>query len=703
MPLAIGDKLGPYEIVSLIGKGGMGEVYRAHDSRLNRDVAVKVAGAQFSERFAREARSIAALNHTNICHLYDVGPDYLVMEFVEGQELRGPLGFDEALPLIQQLIDGIEAAHERNIVHRDLKPVNIKVTPEGTLKILDFGLAKVTEPPPSSGTSPEDSPTFTMGATVAGTILGTAGYMAPEQAKGVAADRRSDIWAFGVVVYELLTGNRLFAGDSAIEILASVLNKDVDLSAAPPRARSLLRWCLEKDRKRRLASITDARRVLTGEPADEPVARPAARARTPRIAWALAGLALASALAVSAIHFREKPPETPAVRTTILPPENTDSDYTNGLGLSALSPDGKRLVFGARTSDGKNPLWVRPLDGLTAQPLAGTDGATFPFWSPDSRYIAFFADGRLKKIDASGGPTIALADAPFARGGSWSSAGVIVFTPTNSEGLVKVSSAGGPVTPLPGTKGRLPWFLPDGEHYLFQPVGAGGGNAVEVRLGSLAGAADRLVLEASSNALYAQGNLLYLRDGTLMAKPFDAKRLVAAGEETPVAEDVRSVLNTQTAGVFTVSATGLLLYGDRAGQQLRTLVWFDRSGKAGKTIGPPMKIRSFRLSPDRKSLAAAVGDRSGNSIWIYDLARGVPTRLTTETVGSRTPVWSPDGKTVAFASNRKGHNDLYLRASNGSGADDLIFADGTEKIPTSWSSDGKFLELLAKLRETANG
>src|SRR5712691_4905592 len=262
MPLSAGDKLGPYEILALIGKGGMGEVYRAHDSRLNRDVAIKVSAEQFSDRFTREARTIAALNHSNICHLYDVGPNYLVMEYVEGQDLRGPLSFDEALPIIRQLIDGIEAAHEKNIVHRDLKPANIKITPDGVVKILDFGLAKAMEPPPSNDGNPENSPTLTIGATQAGAILGTAAYMAPEQAKGKAADKRSDIWSFGVILYEVLTGKRLFPGETAVEILGAVLNQDPDISATPPRLQKLLLWCLEKDRKQRLASISDARRML---------------------------------------------------------------------------------------------------------------------------------------------------------------------------------------------------------------------------------------------------------------------------------------------------------------------------------------------------------------------------------------------------------------------------------------------------------
>src|SRR5450631_2486585 len=307
MPLSAGEKLGPYEIVEPIGKGGMGEVYRAHDSRLNRDVAIKLSYAQFTERFTREARTIAALNHTNICHLYDVGPDYLVMEYVEGQDLRGPLDFNDALPIIEQLIDGIEAAHEKNIVHRDLKPANIKITPEGVIKILDFGLAKAMEPA-SDTSNPENSPTLTMGATVAGTILGTAAYMAPEQAKGKAADRRSDIWSFGVIVYEVLTGKRLFQGESAVEILGGVLNQEPDISAAPQRVHRLLRWCLEKDRKQRLASISDARRLLVENEAVTSVAAVPPRSRLSWVAWALAAIGCAAAVSLGAWMFLRPAP-----------------------------------------------------------------------------------------------------------------------------------------------------------------------------------------------------------------------------------------------------------------------------------------------------------------------------------------------------------------------------------------------------------
>jgi len=348
MPLSPGDKLGPYEILAPVGKGGMGEVYRAHDSRLNRDVAIKVSNAQFTERFTREARAIAALNHTNICHLYDVAPDYLVMEYVEGSDLRGPLDFDDALPIIQQLIDGIEAAHEKNIVHRDLKPANIKITPEGIVKILDFGLAKAMEPPPSQEGNPENSPTLTIGATKAGTILGTAAYMAPEQAKGKAADRRSDIWSFGVILYELLTGKRLFQGESAVEILGEVLNKEPDIAAAPARAHKLLRWCLEKDRKQRLASISDAKRMLDGETSSgtgagsQTGATPALPGPSPlrkRAVTAAAALVLV-AVGVAGGRFLFRAPAAPEWSGGILGGAEMALD-------PRLSPDGSLLAFQA--------------------------------------------------------------------------------------------------------------------------------------------------------------------------------------------------------------------------------------------------------------------------------------------------------------------------------------------------------------------
>jgi len=377
MPLFVGDKLGPYEILALVGKGGMGEVYRACDTRLHRDVAIKVSDAQFSERFTREARAIAALNHTNICHVYDVGPNYLVMEFVEGPDLRGPLDFDEALPIIQQLIDGIEAAHEKNIIHRDLKPANIKITPEGVVKILDFGLAKLSRDSDGAGSGsgppdPENSPTLTMGATAVGTILGTAACMAPEQAKGRQADKRSDIWSFGVILYEVPTGKKLFPGDTAVEILGGVLNKDPDLSPAPARLQELLHWCLEKDRKKRLASISDARRLLLVGQASacgglEP-AQPAS-SRLGKIAIAAAAVFALATTSIAFVHFRETPEPRPLVRFSAPPSPDAVRRTLSGF---EISPDGRSLPSSRKKVDS-----IAPMSALAHRNGCVTFPATF--------------------------------------------------------------------------------------------------------------------------------------------------------------------------------------------------------------------------------------------------------------------------------------------------------------------------------------
>jgi len=691
MPLAVGDKLGYYEILAPLGAGGMGEVYRARDTKLDREVAIKVLPAALAQdperlaRFEREAKVLASLNHPNIAQIYGVED-----RAVEGETLRGPLPLETALGYARQIADALEAAHEKGIIHRDLKPANIMITPDGVVKVLDFGLAAVTS---TSGTDPANSPTLTMGATQAGMILGTAAYMSPEQARGKAVDKRADIWAFGVVLYETVTGRQLFQGEDVSHTLASVIMKEPELEPVSPNLRRVLKRCLEKDPKKRLRDIGDVWLLLEQTEPAPPLSRPGS---VSWLGWAAAAVVTLALAVLAFVHFRETPPQTPVLRATILPPEHTTLEFQNGLGLPALSPDGKRIVFGAHTSDGNNPLWVRPLDGLAAQPLAGTEGATFPFWSPDSRYIAFFAEGKLKKIDASGGPAIALANAPVARGGSWSLDGVIIFSPGNNVGLERVSSAGGPATVLPAAPGRLPWFLPDGRHFLYQNASAGTRNTPYILVGSLDGGPSKTVGDASSNALYAQGCLLYIRDGTLMTRPFDAKRLVATGEEAPLAEHVQSVLNTGTAGVFSVSSTGLLAYRTGAGSGRSVMTWFDRSGKPGTTVGEPALLGRFQLSPDRKSVAAAVSDSSGSSdIWIYDVSRGIPTRLTTDPARDENPVWSPDGRSIAFRSNRKGHFDLYRRSANGAGVDELLYADDLEKYPSSWSPDGKFLLFYA--------
>jgi eukaryotic-like serine/threonine-protein kinase len=713
MAIQAGQRLGPYEILSAIGAGGMGEVYRARDGRLNRDVALKVLPEVFATdpdrmaRFEREARVLGALNHPNIAAIYGLeefgSGRALVMELVEGQTLadrvaKGPIPLDEALPIAKQVAEALEYAHDHGVVHRDLKPANIKVTVDGTVKVLDFGLAKALMDEPVAA-DPRDSPTLSMAATMPGVILGTAAYMSPEQAKSKPVDRRADIWAFGCVLFEMLTGKQLYSGDTVAETLASIIKENPPLdrlpSGTPSSVQTLLRRCLEKDPRQRLQHIGEARIAIEriSDASAEPVA--AQGKSRERFLVAVAAIAVMAALAFAFLFFRGTPLEMPPLHTTILPPDNTTPDFTNGLGLPVLSPDGKRIVFGARTSDGKAPLWVRPLDALTAQPLAGTDGATFPFWSPDSRFVAFFADGKLKKMDASGGPALTLADAPLGRGGSWSRDGIIIFASSNTVGpLLRVSSAGGASSPMSATQGRLPWFLPDGRHFLYQSQPGNGNLAILV--GSLDGGESKVVMEAGSEALFAQGYILFLRNGTLMAQPFDPKRLMTSGEAVPIAEQIQTVLNSGTVGVFSVSETGMLAYRTGVGAGGLLLTWFDRSGKQEATLGEPAAIVGFQFSPDRKSLAAAIQDPSNTDIWTYDVSRGLRTRFTFDPAIDSSPVWSPDGRSIIFASNRKGHFDLYRKSSNGSEAEELLYADNLNKTPTSWSADGKFLLYQAR-------
>ena len=682
----------------------MGQVFRARDTKLDRDVAIKILPETFAHdvdrlaRFQREAKTLASLNHPNIAiihgleHAGDVHA--LVMELVEGEDLSqriagGAIPLDEALPIAKQIADALEAAHEQGIIHRDLKPANIKVRADGTVKVLDFGLAKAIEPVAVAG-SLTHSPTITTPAmTQAGMILGTAAYMSPEQARGKPVDRRTDIWAFGCVLYEMLTGKRAFPGEDVTDTIAAVVKEQADLTRVPARARRLLESCLEKDPRKRLQAIGDMRLLLE----TAPQAATPSRQRYGRAALLVAGAAAlgAAVLApIALIHLREVPPETPVIRATILPPDNTTFDFAQGVGLPALSPDGRRIVFGARTADGATPLWVRSLDALTAQPLAGTDGATFPFWSPDGQFIAFFADGKLKKIDASGGPALTLTDAPLGRGGSWNRDGVIVFEGDVGGPLLRVSSAGGASIPATRESGSFPWFLPDGQHFLFQGSGADGVGAAPIRAASLDGAPTATV-GTGSNALYAQGHVLFLREGTLMAQPFDAERLTTTGEAVPVAEQVEGVLNSGRVGAFSVSETGLLAYREGAGARGAFLTWFDRSGKQGTAVGDAVGLNEFRFSPDRQRVAVAVQDRAGFDIWIYDVSRGLRTRLTFDAASDRYPVWSPDGTSIVFASNRKGKFDLYRKAVDSVGAEELLYANDLDKTPTSWSADGKWL------------
>jgi eukaryotic-like serine/threonine-protein kinase len=697
-------RLGPYEIVSLLGKGGMGEVWKARDPRLGREVAVKVSAQQFTDRFEREARAIAALNHTNICTLYDVGPNYLVMELIEGPTLaerlaQGPIPLEEALGVAKQIADALEAAHEKSIVHRDLKPANVKIRPDGSVKVLDFGLAKAGEEAELTA----DSPTM---MSVPGMILGTAGYMSPEQARGQKVDKRADVWAFGVVLYEMVTGNQLFGGGTVSDVLAAILTREPDLTAAPEKIRRLLHACLEKDARKRLRDIGDVWRLLDSEPAR---AGPSP-SRFSKAGWVVAGVVTVIAAGVSFVHFREKPPETLVIRSTILPPEKTTflSDAP-----PSLSPDGRRLLFGVPAEVGIYRLWLRSLDSTTAQPLPGTEmkpfTESFPFWSSDGRSIGFSADGQLKKIDLSGGSAVTLAEVIRFRGASWSPRGTVVFAPNITGPLLRIPAAGGSATPAttldPARKEdshRWPWFLPDGRHFLYAAT-VNPSNDATICVGSLDSREARIVAEANSNAVYASGHLLFLRKNTLMAQPFDEKRLTTAGEAVPVAEDVVDQ-SMRARGVFTVSDNGTLIFQSGV-PATQTLTWLDRTGKRVETVGQPGEFSTSFLSPDGKRAAVTVYDRAGhnNDLWIYDLARNLRSRFTFDPGDENFGVWSPDGSQIIFGSERKRHVDLYRKLASGAGVEELLYTDDSYKLPTSWSPDGKFVMYTAAVAPPKSG
>jgi len=692
MALEAGTRIGPYEIVAPLGSGGMGEVYRARDTKLKRDVALKVLPPAFSgdperlTRFQREAEVLASLNHPNIAQIYGVEDRALVMELVEGTSPKGPMPFDAAQKVASQIAAALEYAHERGIIHRDLKPANVKITPDGVVKLLDFGLAKAFTAQASPSGNLENSPTLTLGATQLGGILGTAGYMAPEQARGDPVDKRADVWAFGVVLWEMLTGKRLFDGKTTSDVLAAVIRDEPDLNQAPGKVRPLLKRCLEKDPRRRLRDIGDAMGFIENTP--EPT-----QATRPWAPWVVVAALFVAIAALAFIHFRESH-DPPLITTSILPPESTSFDFSTGFDPPALSPDGLRMVFGARGA--KRQLWVRSLDSTTAQPLAGTEGATFPFWSPDSRSVGFFAQGKLKRIDIAGGPPLTLANAPTPFGGTWSLDGVIVYCADVSGPLQRIRAGGG--APVPATTmganhwaHRTPWFLPDGRHFLYSDQASAGLADVTIRIGSLDSKEMKTVGSASSAALYSSGYLLYLRQDTLIAQPFDERRLITTGDAMPVAEHVWSMLSfsQRLVGVFSVSREGLLAYQTGETNTEHQLTWFSRSGKRLETLGEPGDFRGLDLSPDGKTVATT--RLSGNTdIWTYDVARRLASRFTFGAFGA-SGVWSADGHRIAFQAELHAHVDLYQKASDGTGNEELLYADEATKTPLSWAPDGRFL------------
>jgi serine/threonine protein kinase len=666
------------------------------------------------------------LNHPNIAAIHGLeeadGTRALVMELVEGETLadriaRGAIPIDEALPIAKQIAEALEAAHEQGIIHRDLKPANIKVRPDGTVKVLDFGLAKLAESNPSSGLSPAGlsmSPTITSPALVSGVgvLLGTAAYMSPEQAKGRPADKRSDIWAFGCVLFEMLTGKRSFPGDDVSETLAGVIKSEPDWTAlrsdTPALIQRLVRRCLQKDPRRRLHDVSDAR-VELEEPPDAPQ-NIVAPSRTMRVLpWLVAFVSLVVAtITAGALFYHESPAQVAeAMRFVVSAPNGWELARLSAPPSTAspnpltISPDGRTLAFVGRSADGKFQIWIRSLATLAARPLDGTEGASSPFWSPDSGTLGFFAGGKLKKIALSGGPPITLADAPNERGGTWSRQGVIVFAPTQNSPLVRVPAMGG--TPVVMTSfrdddigHRRPVFLPDGRHLLYHAVRTSQ-EQQRIYLGSVDSSERTLLITADTgNVAYAQGHLLFVREATLLARPFDPDQLMFIGEAVPVAEQLQ-VLGSPAVGVFAVSETGILAYQTGTGGTDTELTWFDRAGKRLGVLGEPGPYMDVELSATAKHATVSMIDRTRRTrdIWLFDVARNLRTRFTFEPGDELVSVWSPDGSRVAFNSRRTGSLDLYVKAASGAGADELFLADRFDKVPVSWSHDGKYLLYMA--------
>jgi serine/threonine protein kinase/Tol biopolymer transport system component len=740
----IGATLAQYRVTAALGAGGMGQVWRAEDSKLGREVALKALPEEFARdpermaRFEREAKVLASLNHPSIATLYgletaesgtgtglDSSPEpgapgpitFLAMELVEGEDLsehikRGPIPIEKASAIALQIAEALEAAHEQGIVHRDLKPANIKIRTDGTVKVLDFGLAKAWESH-HGDSSVSLSPTITQHATAAGLILGTAAYMSPEQAAGTPADRRADIWSFGVVLWEMLTGNKLFDGQTVSHVLAAVLKDEADLSelpaATPLRMRELLRRCLEKDPKERLQAIGEARislqeqqknpdgRTFSADRAETGSDRTPSRWRAVA-PWAMALLAGVVAAAAIVLAVNRQPPRV--FQTTLPPPTDTTFHLTGVTpGPAVLSPDGTRVAFSARNADGVAQLFLRALDQPEAHVVSGTDGAQYPFWSPDSGWVAFFtmADGTLKKVDASGGPPITLCDASNGKGGSWGSDDVIVFAPDSDTPIHSVSASGGesrPVTEI--EKGRHnshrhPRFLPDGRRFLYFARGAKAGESV-IEVGSLDGDGGRELVRGDTQAEYAAGYLFFIRDQTLMAQPFDPQALEFDGEAKPLAENALTV-PAAALGVFTVSPAGLLAYHSGGLNASVTPKWFDRSGREVGVLGAPGEYSSGVLSPDggRVAFTMLMGATGTYDIWIYDLTRDLRTRFTFDDGLDWWPAWSPDGMSLAFTSNRGGSGNIYRMDIDGVGEAELVVESDREIILADWSPDGKWL------------
>ncbi len=714
MALAAGTRLGGYEISGAIGAGGMGEVYRARDSKLGRDVAIKIIPPLFADspervaRFEREAQLLAALNHPHIGGIYGLEDSpagrFLVLELVEGLSLAqhleavpGGIPVDEALPIAHQIVDALEAAHDKGIIHRDLKPANIMLTPEGQVKVLDFGLARVMDAEPAANLA--HSPTLTFAATEAGIILGTAAYMSPEQAKGRIADRRTDVWAFGCVLFEMLTGTRAFDGEDVSDTLAAILRGEPDWSAIPPEVpenvRTILRRCLERNRKARIPDISVVRYLLT-EPMQPPASAsvlPPRAARRRTLALGAGGILRAAWLAVGTPKTGGSPQP---MRFTIAPPADAPLAFNATDAMIALSPDGTHMAFVARGAAVR--LMLRRLDRLDASTLSGTDGARMPFFSPDGRWIGYWAAGSLRKIAVTGGPSRELCRVPVPRGATWTSNDTIVFASQDAAtGLLAVPAAGGqPVTltrPAGGTDHHFPRTLGTRNEVLFSVVPAGGGDGTQVALLDLASREQVTLLNGASSAEYLEsGHLVYAASGSLRAVRYNADARRVLGDAVPLEANVMT-LSTTGAANYALSRQGHLLFvpgTDNGSSPRRGLTWVDRHGTERPVPTEPAAYSYPRLSPQGDRVAVEIREPSAD-VWIVDLVRNVSARLTLDDGIDITPLWTADGRRVIFQSTRDGAANLFWQAADGTGTAERLTSGANLQVPNAITRDGRLV------------
>jgi serine/threonine protein kinase len=716
--LSIGNEVGPYRITSAIGSGGMGEVWRARDQKLGRDVALKVLPDVFAtdadrlSRFQREAQVLALLNHPNIAQIYGLEDSTaqrcIVMELVEGETLadrlkRGPIPVVEALQMAKQITEALEAAHEQGIIHRDLKPANIKLTPAGRVKVLDFGLAKTFQDPQESNAS--NSPTMVSGS-VGGVILGTAAYMSPEQARAQAVDHLSDIWAFGCVLYEMLTGKQAFGGETITDILGGILKVDPNWTllpeATPPMIRSLLRRTLQKDRSRRLRDIGDAKIEVDetlAEPA-EPIETNPSVTRTKKrewLAWTLAGAAVAALAVSSFLHISPSQPREASLQ--VVTPLSADAISM------AVSPDGLKLVFVA-TNQSQTQLFLRSFDSVNAQPLAGTDGAVYPFWAPDSRSVGFFAQNKLKRIDLPSNTVQVLTSTSTGRGGTWNQSGQILFARTLNGPISVIPAAGGSTVEvthldLPRQSGHVfPYFLPDGRHFLFYVLGNPENRGVY--WGDLESKETARLFDSDTAAVYSQlGYLLFIRQGTVFARRFEPAKRQLVGDPFSLAE--QAAVNLAFAVGAVSAGANVVAYRTGGGAANRTLMWLDRAGKQVGIVAQPDALAplNLELSPDQARVAFDRITSGNRDIWMLEPARQITTRFTFDPAQDIAPVWSPDGSRIVFSSNRVGVYNLYWKSASGVGGEELLLESPQTKIPLDWSQDGRFL--IYRVSDPKNG